>query len=107
MPAGDRKIPEPIVIPTTSAIELVKPKALGSRGIGGVTPGAVTRALHGDESRREYRATRQAHVPTSPTRPTRLHLATQPTGRVSLLDRPSSRWYDHRPMGDAQVAASV
>ncbi len=31
MPAGDRKIPEPMVIPTTSATELQRPSVRGSR----------------------------------------------------------------------------
>src|SRR5690349_24470146 len=45
MPAGERKIPDPIVIPTTSATELQRPSVRGSfsAGVGGVVVMAVGR----------------------------------------------------------------
>ena len=34
MPAGDRKMPEPIVMPMTSATELQRPSVRGKRSVG-------------------------------------------------------------------------
>src|SRR5262245_6279861 len=45
MPAGDRKMPEPIVIPTTSAMELQRPRVRGRRSVCGATVLMLSRSL--------------------------------------------------------------
>src|SRR5580704_6133061 len=102
IPAGDRKMPDPIVIPTTIATELQMPSLRGNRSTGGDVPtvgaeagrgmGRAKPLLYANRRlrrlklgiRRKNRRSTNRHS-TLDTRQLKI--------QFSLLDRPVANWY--------------